>query len=90
MMERDFFELYEEEGAEVAKIVGEANAGGDDKSNNSAQVAQAISNLKRKRTLDKKEMGGDARIAINELDDNYNKIWTGKNVTYRKNFQILL
>ena len=38
-MERDFFELYEEEGGEVAKIIGEAGKDvADDKSNNSAQV----------------------------------------------------
>ena len=69
-LQRDFFELYQDEGEEVEKIFGEAGrADGDDKSANSAKVALAISSLKRKRTLGRAEIGVDAKAAINDGDD---------------------
>ena len=72
MMEKDFFELYEMEGNEVAKIFNDANKDqGEDKSASSAQFANAIQALKRKRSMRPAEMLQDAKMSINHLDDNF-------------------
>ena len=72
MMEKDFFELYEMEGNEVAKIFNDANKDqGEDKSASSAQFANAVQALKRKRSMRPAEMLQDAKMSINHLDDNF-------------------
>ena len=69
-LQKDFFELYQDEGEEIQNIFNDAGKDErEDKSTNSAAVANAITNLKRKRTLGKAEIAGDAKAAINAADD---------------------